>query len=523
MPSFDETAECKAMHFLHNNDDDGVDYSAASLPQHAMHTGKRVLPSHRQHHEDVTRSHMSRQVANNAMHETDHEVFEKLREMRGELIETNPHVATYITYNLGSVYDYTDRLIEPCDCTSYWFNDISELIKHQRRYAGYMCFYFKYLIFLVLGLLYLFSFLWLIFNKMALDYCLYNNVPVAPLGIQLTEGVNVVPVTSCQRLAMQCSVKYLGGMDMSVDAYYTFRLTIFLLSALPLMFISFAANAYIHRYTEGFLNVHDDIHYMHAALPDNEKYDQQQHEAQEVEYATERPNWEQKRSPCHDFCCNVCDSFNFSSRDMYLFASLLVSLTHLVLGILAMAADITIIQYFSTLGAPCTQGQHLDLSQDQDQRCACATVFQANSPLLMRLSSIQLPNAQALAYAMLFPNILYMIWGLLFILRTCRHASNELQIISSTVTPEHSSAQANDDDEARFPRRGGGGNHTTRPFASSTPTASPSQSFLSALPSAPPHRTMSLPSSNRGNRPPPRAPQRNARPSVGIVSMKEFM
>ena len=369
--------------------------------------------------------HRNRAILGREVDKLNHQIWTHFRDERINFFEHNKPAAGYMYYNMNATYDYTDRFVDMCDCFTghCTVKDMDTVIAHHKLYSDWKCVYSRYLVFLLTALLSLFGLAWLVFGKMSLDYCLFNDVDVSRLN--LTEGLSNTPVHTCQRLASQCHSAYMGGFEMSLDNYYSFRLVVYAFSIVPLVFIACGANTFMHKLDDNLLNARDDEAFAKAVAP-----------------KVDTKDWN-SMSPCANACGGLYDVHNFSSREFFLFAAFLVSITHVVLGILSLAADGTIIQYFNALGGACAHGRHLDLSLDADQRCACATVFQSGSDaLLMRLSSVQLNNAQMVAYALLFPNIAYVLWGFAFIIRSCIHANDELHLMESFY----------DDPEAGTPR-----------------------------------------------------------------------
>ena len=253
----------------------------------------------------------------------------------------------------------------------------------------------KLIISTVVCVMYVFCLLWLIFAIQTLSICTENSSDVLPVTAWIDPRTH--DVFKCSALVEQCAVA--SPFAFSVSGYYSFRLVVYLLSAMPLLVLAIGSSLVVDEYIEPILwrgNVKQH------------KGDRSGSYSHEI----------------YSLCCpcewTVSGFFNTSATIMFV--------THIVFGGLTLTMDAAMIMYFNALQGTTTacpalsSHETLDimLNMKNERDCACNAIFPAKQAHanILQVSALELPRPVDLATALIVFNAIYTLYGLCFCLRT---------------------------------------------------------------------------------------------------------
>jgi hypothetical protein len=263
--------------------------------------------------------------------------------------------------------------------------------------------------------LYVFAVLWLMFGIQSFSLCNTDNTAFNT-AVKDPDGAPV----QCSVLLAQCRAPFIS--DMPVMEYYVFRITVYFLSLIPLMVLVCGAESMTDRYIR--LLFTGDGHDMAdpALLPRIESIVPNNADR------THSAGWISSLCGLVDSSYYDTDSFAYTSAFCMMF-------THIILGFITVAADISVVLYFDEVKEStnkdkgCSSGTPWTFdsrnAKADDRACACQTLFSDHegNGHLVRLSGAQLMSPREVAWALVVPNILYTIFGLLFWARTLYHSN----------------------------------------------------------------------------------------------------
>ena len=324
-------------------------------------------------------------------------------EFSKELKEHNP----LFVQDLRSDYYFYNRFVESTCLLCEGVNPVTKGFKNEQWLYTPQATNVRICGGIVVAVFYIFAVLWLSLGMQSTSLCEVSNISNYKGSLSDLAGVPLV----CADLLHACSIPYLSG-DMTITAYYAFRLGSYFIALLPLLWLSSGAATMVYRFMAPFLMLESH---------------------QEVSDKAEKKHWEQQAAihsaQAQNFFVSffeACYQREYDANEVYNMTSYMMCCTHIALGIFTVWADGAVVnRFYTTLpqSPTCPASQRLDLVHSSgDRDCACRTLFPAQDPeksaLLMRLSSIELMNPGGVGLSMLLFNIIYIVIALLFIMRT---------------------------------------------------------------------------------------------------------
>ena len=287
-------------------------------------------------------------------------------------------------YELADEYDATTKIflffLFPILC--YGQNYKSTLVDGYKTSKHSFFVGLKYALAIAVGVYFLFALFWLNQAQLSLNLCGDPHTNLTSWdSIHITKKATG-QVFTCNELLSYCKIPTLSPAQ-SLDSYYTTRIVLYIVSLVP-MVIMYGGSS---------------LHAMNLLSP------------------ITRPNQE--------ICCALS---NTKPNEYYVYAGLSMIGTHLVGGIIAAIVDIGTAQYLSglpgvdkcgTVAKPWSTAVLDPVNYPADADCACAAVLRPNKlEGLLRMSPVEILNPRDLAIALAIPNMLYLIWGVIFMYQT---------------------------------------------------------------------------------------------------------
>jgi hypothetical protein len=305
-----------------------------------------------------------------------------------------------LEYELYDGIDPSNRiflcgLLPPC---GYWLNHTDD-DEHDLRYDYQQMHnsfwqYVKWgLIVVTLGLV-AFALVWLSTAQASFYTCQKDTPKLSSTGIQVREA-DRSGFMECSDLINRC---YMKPITMSVNEYYTARILIYVISALPIVFLLSSACFISAR--------------MLAPLKPGGK---------------EAGGANSSGGGC---CFKTYEIKNFYNN-----ATMAVFFTHVVGGAVTLIMDFSMVAYIAALSidAKCGEGKRNGTNVYQitsartDDECACSILLKglSQSPEgFTKVSDFQLMNPGNVALALGCLNMLYTLWGVIFVLQHWRFLRN---------------------------------------------------------------------------------------------------
>jgi hypothetical protein len=234
-------------------------------------------------------------------------------------------------------------------------------------------------------LMYFFCFFQLVLSSVSVDTCIRSNSP--PPGLIITKMQSSTRL-NCGEIVAFCSTTYLDHSTINLSAYLAMRIFFYLFSLVPLLFLTFASQFRAATIVKR-LTTHNNN--------DTESYTTNSHSTG-VPYAINTPLLN------HD--------------NIWLVAAILFIFTHMLGSVLTLAADVEIVKLFSAgmSGCPQTLTMMVDPSKNETA-CVCSALYYPSRGVFRMPdnSGFQIKQVYDVAATLLFFNLVYTIWGFLFV------------------------------------------------------------------------------------------------------------
>ena len=245
-------------------------------------------------------------------------------------------------------------------------------------------------------LMYIFCFFQLVLSSVSVDTCVRSNAP--PTGVEVFNKAASKQLLTCGEIVAFCSTTYLDKSTINLSSYLAMRIFFYLFSLVPLLFLAFAS-------------------YVRTATVVNrltQPYETPSH-----------PEGEPKTP--------------FLNHDtIWLIAAILFSFTHILGTIFTLAADVEIVKFFGGMGAlVCPSSNPIIVGTSANSTaCACSALYNPSRGVFKMPdnSGFQIKQVYDVAATLLFFNLVYAIWGVLFVMGVFwkRH-TNYLSIVKYTT------------------------------------------------------------------------------------------
>jgi hypothetical protein len=270
----------------------------------------------------------------------------------------------------------------------------------------------KFCVASIVTLMYFFCFFQLVLSSVSIDTCIRSNAP--PPGLTITK-MQSSTLLKCGEIVAFCSTTYLDHSTINLSAYLAMRIFFYLFSLVPLLFLTiasqFRAAAIVSRL------IHPSSGTQHITVDSSYNYKHSKIVEPKVSFLN------------HD--------------NIWLIAAILFIFSHMLGSVLTLAADVEIVKFFSAgmSGCPQTLTMMVDPSKNATA-CVCSALYYPSRGVFRMPdnSGFQIKQVYDVAATLLFFNLVYTIWGFLFVLgffwkRHMNHLSI-LKYTALTTTPQ---------------------------------------------------------------------------------------
>jgi hypothetical protein len=297
-------------------------------------------------------------------------------------------------------------------------------------------------------LMYIFCFFQLVMSSLSVDTCVRSGVSPVGIIISVPAPTAGVKILQCSDLVAHCSCSYLERSSISLAGYLAMRIFFYLFSLLPLLFLGFAS------------------HIRTAAI------------ISRLSYRFDPGNsWDPSETPF------------LNHNRIWTIAAIMFCFTHGLGSIFSLAGDIKMVEFFGTMPAlQCPSGNVFSLGNGTTVNPACVCKVLYDPPRgnfrMPEISGFQVKQVYDVAAMLLFFNIVYTIWGVLFVLSVFMRRRKELDqsmIYSQYIKLPSWSAQVKHckanhhaliDEQTRYEREYDLQSPQTKPAAAVTPQSS---------------------------------------------------
>jgi len=334
---------------------------------------------------------------------------------------------------LVRIYNISDLFYNPliCLCNGCQYTPHNER-RQQRAMDRSFNNTMKFLIGTIVALFYILCLLWLMFAMQELSLCVNGGTSFSK--ILWTDGQT--PYT-CQQIVDQCHPSFLG--DLPIMRYYSFRIAVYILSWLPIIFIGVFAGIVADRYLEPFMHIGvppqaEDVMMrpVAAATAAAATEDATQESAEAAASNNNKEGVEGNYTSWVRAQIKLCTISDFLAATAWT-----MLLTHVIVGMFAAGADGSVAAYFGGLptvdacktkyGGGLAHASTVDFTKESDAgACACALLFDGRT-ILPSVSSMNFMGPRDIAITLLVFDVLYTFYGLLFTLDFC-YGARQLKV-----------------------------------------------------------------------------------------------